>query len=145
MVKNILRTQIPMLATYANTARFFCCAKFFPSWKLCLNFQETPSVPCWESPSRTEQVFMVNCSALWNSRDADEAAMLECSPELSGFQLRFLLLGSSCPRAAMFAELQPRGSRARQEQWAGSSTLCSAFPAAAGPTPLCSRRGPHHP
>lgn len=36
--------------------------------------------------------------------------MLKRCPELSGFQLRFLLLGYSCPEAAMFAEPQLRGT-----------------------------------
>lgn len=47
-----------MLATCVNIARFFFWAKFFPSWKLCLKLQETYEIPCWESSSRTQQVFM---------------------------------------------------------------------------------------
>lgn len=42
--------------------------------------------------------------------------MLKRYLELSGFQLRVLLLGYSCPQPAMFAELQHWGSRAQQEQ-----------------------------
>lgn len=123
-----------MLATCVNIARFFFWATFFPSWKLCLKLQET-----WNSLlgelEQNAAGFYVNCSAPWKSLDAGEAAMLRCSLELSGFQLRLLLLGYSCPQPAMFAELQQQGSRARREQRAGSSTHCSAFPAGAGPAP----------
>lgn len=42
--------------------------------------------------------------------------MLKRYPELSGFQLRFLLLGYSCPQLAMFAELRHWDSHAQQEQ-----------------------------
>lgn len=58
-----------------------------------LNLRQTWSIPCLGETEQNVVGFTVTCPAVWNSLDAEEAAMVKCYRELPGFQPRFLWYG----------------------------------------------------